>query len=87
MRLIIEKGKNRRKIELIYGNSKVLIGIDGDNLVVFTSSNLDSDAVKKYIDENLEEIVQDIYLITHLAFQLAKKIVSAGKVKGEIHAR
>ena len=41
----------------------------------------------KYIDENLEEIVQDLHLITYLSHQLVKRILSADKVKGEIHAK
>ena len=87
MRLVVEKGKKKRKIEIEYERKKVVIAILNDNLVVMANSNVDVEAIRKYVDENLEEIVQDLHLITYLSHQLVKRILSAGKVRGEIHAK
>jgi len=78
MKLIIEKGKKRKKIEVVYDKSKVVIGIDNDNLIVMSNSDVDAEAIKKYVNDNLEEIVQDLNFIIYLTHQLVKKIVRTG---------
>jgi len=79
MKIIIENGKKGRKIEFMYGKAKVVIGIENDNLYILTNMNVNANKVKKYVEENLEDIVKDLQFIIYYTRNLIKNIITCGK--------